>query len=510
MLLHLLLLGAVIGIVLPFYGYGMLSNFLRFACHLYFRHISVHGINNLPREGPVVVCPNHPNMMIDVLLVLTQCTHMGRNPYAWAKASLFKHPIGGKILRALGAVPVYRPPGKHANQDTDSEMAPEEIAKATRYMFEETWKVLHQGNLVVLFPEGTSYTLPHMLELRTGVMRVATGFVKTYETPITVVPLGLTYFNKDRFRSEVCLEFGEPIVIDQATIQTEGFRTDERSEVKKLTEHLQERMHRVTLNANDFESFRIARAIRRLYCTAALSPKDDVHLTQQLVHLVEGKLTTKETESVVLTQLKADVSKYQKKLDDWRLKDQDLALDVKETPVATLAFERLAFLLVLLPVATPGLLLNLPFYLLGRKLNTIAGYTESRSMFKLAAGIILVPAQWVFLISTAAYLYGSTAAYVLMIALPFFLYSHIRVLEESRTIMQNVWFLLNLATRKEHVDALRKERSTLVPVVQNLVNTLVKDPVMERVKKAAEGARSPRLPTGLAFAKRQESRTDFM
>ena len=69
--------------------------------------------------------------------------------------------------------------------------------------------------------------------------------------------------------------------------------------------------------------------------------------------------------SSILTQLKADISKYQKKLDDWRLKDQDLTLDVKETPVATLAFERLAFLLVLLPVATPGLLVNLPFYLLG-------------------------------------------------------------------------------------------------------------------------------------------------
>ena len=65
-------------------------------------------------------------------------------------------------------------------------------------------------------------------------------------------------------------------------------------------------MHRVTLNANDFESFRIARAIRRLYCSTALGPKDDVHLTQQLVHLVEGKLTTKETESVYV-RLRIDI-----------------------------------------------------------------------------------------------------------------------------------------------------------------------------------------------------------
>ncbi|RHY29223.1 hypothetical protein DYB32_005330 [Aphanomyces invadans] len=276
---------------------------------------------------------------------------MGRNPYAWAKASMFKNPIAGRILRALGAVPVFRPPGKFANQDVDSEKTPEEIAAATRHMFEDTWKVLHAGHLVVLFPEGTSYTLPHMLELRTGVMRVATGFVKAYDTPITV-----------------------------------------------------ERMHRVTLNAHDFESFRVARTIRRLYCAEPLHPKDDVHFTQQLVDLVEGKLTAKETETVVLTQLKADVTKYQHALDDLRIKDSDLLLDVKESLV-TLAIERLMYLLVLLPVATPGLLLNLPFYFLGirisrdrvatddkvscvgTKLNVLAGYTESRSMFKLAAGM---------------------------------------------------------------------------------------------------------------------------
>ncbi|RQM27293.1 hypothetical protein B5M09_004373 [Aphanomyces astaci] len=174
----------------------------------------------------------------------------------------------------------------------------------------------------------------------------------------------------------------------------------------------------------------------------------------------------------VLTQLKADVSKYQHALDDLRIKDSDLLLDVKESLVA-LAVERLMYLLVLLPLATPGLVLNLPFYFLGTKLNVLAGYTESRSMFKLAAGMYVhktrnhdIPAQWVVLISTAAYIYGSSAAYGLMIALPFFLYSHIRVLEESRSIMENVWYLANLATRKERIDVLRNERKALVTTVQ--------------------------------------------
>ena len=145
--------------------------------------------------------------MVDVVLALTECVRLGRLPYAWAKASLFKNPIMAFILRRLGAVPVFRPPSKDkdAVQDMDSDKTPEQLAEATRNMFKCTWDVLSRGNVIVLFPEGTSYTKPRMLALRTGVMRVATGFVKEHNTPITVVPLGLTYFNKDRFRRFVIL-----------------------------------------------------------------------------------------------------------------------------------------------------------------------------------------------------------------------------------------------------------------------------------------------------------------
>ncbi|OQS03115.1 acyltransferase, partial [Thraustotheca clavata] len=504
MLLNVLLL--LVAFAIPIvYGYSILCNFLRFACHIYFRKITVFGINNLPREGPVVLCPNHPNMFIDALLVITECTRMGRAPYAWAKASLFKNPIVAKILGALGAVPVFRPPKPTGLQDIDSDKTPEEIAEATRMMFKNTWNVLAKGNLVVLFPEGTSYTLPRMLNLRTGVMRVATGFVKEHDAPITIVPLGLTYFNKDHFRSEVTLEFGTPMVIDQASISSEAFMADEHAEVKRLTELLQERMHRVTLNGNDFASFRIARMIRRLYVGGPLNPKDDVHFTQQLIDLVEGKLTTKETEQVVLNQLKADIVAYQAKLDELRIKDADLLVSMENESIFYLVMERLCYLIILLPLAMPGVIINFPLYIISRKLNHLAGFTESKSMFKLFGAIVMVPLQWVFLIGVSWYFYGSTTAYVVSIALPVCLYSHIRMLEESRTIMENVWHLGNIATRKDRVNKLREERATLASTVKAFVDTLVKDPIIESVKKALSPVHS-----GQTLRKRTKSRTDLL
>ncbi|GLD91716.1 hypothetical protein PINS_up000249 [Pythium insidiosum] len=195
-------------------AYTLISRTMQLVAHTYFRKISVYGINNLPREGPVILCPNHPNMFVDAILVITECVKHGRKPYAWLKGAMFNNKILGFILRKLGAVPVYRPrKAENTLQDQDSTMTPEEIEAANKRMFEDTWDVLARGNIMLLFPEGTSYTAPKMLRLRTGVVRVATGFAKHHDQPVSIVPVGLTYFNKDSFRSEVMVEFGTPMVI---------------------------------------------------------------------------------------------------------------------------------------------------------------------------------------------------------------------------------------------------------------------------------------------------------
>ena len=79
---------------------------------------------------------------------------------------------------------------------------------------------------------------------------------------------------------------------------------------------------------------------------------------------------------------------------------------------------------------------------------------------------VLVPIHWLLLIGIAWIVFGSTYAYLLAISLPILLYSHIRVLEESRSIMQNVWFLINIATRQERVKGLGAQRKVLASKVR--------------------------------------------
>ncbi|KAG6963468.1 hypothetical protein JG688_00008127 [Phytophthora aleatoria] len=473
--------------VLMTQGYKIVARFLRLLLHTYFRKIVVYGLNNFPREGPVILCPNHPNMLVDAILVMTEAASHGRNPYVWAKGSLFSNPVAAFFLKKFGAVPVYRPRRKEANlADVDSEKTPEELEAANRKMFEHTWRVLAGGNVMVLFPEGTSYTAPKMMSLRTGVVRVATGFAKHYDQPIPIIPLGLNYFNKDHFRSQMTLEFGPPMVITPDMVQSQSFQQDEHSEVKRLTLELEERMHDVTLNASDFSTIHAARMMRRLYLNTpgSIDANKEVRLTQYIINMLEKEPQDDEQKERIET-IRDKVLRYKEQLEKLQLKDQEVSLPVpKEQSLLKLFLERILYLLVLLPLATPGLLLNFPYYFIGTKMNSLAGFVESKSMFKIFAAAVLMPVHWLVLILATWYFLGSSYAYVLAVGLPLLLYSHIRVLEESRSIAENVYFLFNITAHADQVAVLRKERELLAQEVHELVTAYVDAKFLSVVHKS--------------------------
>lgn len=340
--------------------------------------------------GPVILCPNHPNMLVDPIIVITECAQRGRDSYVWVKGSMFANPVGAFVLDKLGCVPVYRPRKTDANslEDVDTNLSREEIEVANRRMFERTWQALGGGNLMLLFPEGTSYTAPKMLSLRTGVVRVATGFAKNYNRPIPIVPVGLTYFNKEHFRSQVMLEFGTPLVITPEDVHSEAFTQDDHAEIKRFTHLLEDKMHAITLNASEFSTIRVARVMRRLFLNTpgSIDANKEVRLTQHIINLLERPVDPAQPEKHVQVEtIRAKVAKYKDDLEKLRIKDQDILLPIQKTSALQLFLERVLYLLVLLPLATPGLLINFPYYFIGHKLNSLAGFVESKSMFKIFA-----------------------------------------------------------------------------------------------------------------------------
>lgn len=79
-------------------------------------------------------------------------------------------------------------------------------------LFRGTFEALSKGYAVALFPEGTSYTEPRIMQIKDGAAWAALEYTKyAKENPdkcttmqdVMVVPAAIVYTNKSKYRSRV-------------------------------------------------------------------------------------------------------------------------------------------------------------------------------------------------------------------------------------------------------------------------------------------------------------------
>jgi len=127
----------------------------------------LRGIDNLPQDGPAIVCPNHTSVIDSFLLpsvLPRRITFVGKAEYLddWKTKHLFP---------ALGMIPIDRSGGDASTRALDAAAG-----------------VLGRGELFGIYPEGTrsrdgklrkGHTGPARLALRTGAPLVPVGIIGT-------------------------------------------------------------------------------------------------------------------------------------------------------------------------------------------------------------------------------------------------------------------------------------------------------------------------------------------
>ncbi len=115
------------------------------------------GTANIPREGGFVMTPNHTSN-IDPLIMGAAVYQSGRSPHFLGKASLWKVPIAGPLLRATRQIPVYR--GRVTAENDPLRAATQALA---------------EGRGIIVYPEGTLTRDPDTWPMRgkTGAVRLA-------------------------------------------------------------------------------------------------------------------------------------------------------------------------------------------------------------------------------------------------------------------------------------------------------------------------------------------------
>lgn len=147
-------------------------------------NIHVEGEENIPETGGVVLCPNH----ISNYDPLAVATHMKRQVHFMAKAELYKNFIVRKVLLAVGTIPVDR-------------------GKVSLETLKESLRVLKNGEILGIFPEGTRVKNGERRKPMEGFVVFA---LKT-KSPILPVHIEGEY----KFRGKININFGKPIELNE-------------------------------------------------------------------------------------------------------------------------------------------------------------------------------------------------------------------------------------------------------------------------------------------------------
>jgi len=308
---------------------AVVTAFIRFAVKIFFRRIELVGLERVPANEPVVFACNHPNGLVDPLFLLC----FAPRPVSFlAKAPLFRYPVIGWFVRAFEGIPVYR------KQDNTKGTNAETFGLARA--------MLQRGGTIAIFPEGTTHSEPRLKELKTGAARIALGA----NLDVAVIPTGIYYTAKHVFRSSALVLFGEPLQVAPVPVAENGEPPVDA--VESLTQAIDDGLDRVTLQADSHAALELIGRAEDIF-----TADDEQPLAEELDlrrRFIDGYHYLRERDPARLAKLQSAIVQFESEL-------RRAKLDVHELQPRVDA-GRIVRVLVLLPLAFAGAIVNYPTY----------------------------------------------------------------------------------------------------------------------------------------------------
>lgn len=345
---------------------------------LFYPRIELHGQANLPPGGPLLFVANHPNGLLDPLVIMAG---VGRAIAFLGKSTFFANPLGRALMGAFGALPVYRQRDEGREGGAQGDRADRNEAT-----FERCRALLRQNRALALFPEGTTHSNPAMLPLRTGAARIALSAEAATDwwIDLRIVPIGLWYQDKALFRSAALVVVGQPLTIDDLAPL---YAADPRQAAATLTERIDAALDAVVLQA---ESAEVLRSLPLVARWLAPQPPTLAEQHARTAALLAAYQRLGADAPAQLAQIEREVRRYAQVLrtlgiaDPWGI---ELAA-ARRWRMLGLAL----LLLIGLPAALAGALLSYGPYRLAAPLTPVllGKYEETTSTGKLIIGSVLV------------------------------------------------------------------------------------------------------------------------
>ena len=205
-----------------------------FTFGIFYKKQTRTGEQHFETPAPCIIIGNHPNTLIDVLIIAKE-----KKAYVYflANAGLFSTKISNWILSQLYAIKIERPKDVKGRRIDNADSFKRSSDFLTRY-----------GTLFIA-AEGSSKLERRLRKIKTGAARIALDTMQRndWTLPLTILTCGITYEKPKLAGHDMVYNYGEPINVKD---YKEIYEKDTVKAVKKLTRDIQTKMQSLLLHTD--------------------------------------------------------------------------------------------------------------------------------------------------------------------------------------------------------------------------------------------------------------------
>ncbi|MDP5105509.1 MAG: lysophospholipid acyltransferase family protein [Polaribacter sp.] len=210
--------------------YNSIRLIVKTGLFFYTQKIRVSGTENIPKKGAILFCANHPDGLIDPLMITTNCP---RESHYLVRAAAFNNPFVKKVLESLNLMPIYR------MRDGINEVG------KNKEIFENCFELFKKGETLLIYPEASHNRKRTIRPLSKGFTRIVFGALEKYpDLKISIIPVGLTYQNASYYPSKVAIKYGKPISAEDfyssnnLPVSINNLKDEVSNQLKELSVHI--------------------------------------------------------------------------------------------------------------------------------------------------------------------------------------------------------------------------------------------------------------------------------
>ena len=220
----------------PLYFLGY--NLTKLGSRVFYKTHQVVGIENIPKDKPVLFAANHQNAFMDATVI---GSNLKKPIYYMVRADIFKKKSVAKLLWAINMMPIFR--------QRDGANA----VKKNEAIFDKCHDLLNEKKSILVFAEGNQGKQKKLRPLQKGIFRMGLGAEEKHQgIDVHIVPIGLYYSDTVNMGAKLLIHIGKPMRIQD---YAEACKTDDAITLNKMKITLSSRMSDLMIDIQNTEYY---------------------------------------------------------------------------------------------------------------------------------------------------------------------------------------------------------------------------------------------------------------